>query len=77
MIIVYNNRAMEIRFAHNLAVLRESWGLRQVDLALKLGTTQRRISYWESGKIEPDLESLWRIADFFQISVDELIGRSD
>ena len=34
-----------------------------------------KISYWKSGKIEPDLESLWRLADFFDVTIDELVGR--
>lgn len=51
--------------------------MRQIDLAKILNTTQRKISYWESGTIEPDLESLWKLADYFKISIDELIGRDD
>ena len=49
--------------------------LKQIDLANILSTTQRKVSYWESGKIEPDLESLWLIADYFNITIDELVGR--
>lgn len=49
----------------------------QSDLAERLRTTQRKVSYWESGKVEPDLENLWRIADLFDITTDELIGRRD
>ena len=49
----------------------------QLDVAKTIGTTQRKISHWESGKIEPDIESLCKIADLFSVSVDYLIGRSD
>lgn len=66
---------MNSLFSKNLKQLRLEKGLKQRDLALKLLTTQRKISYWESGKIEPDISSLWQIADYFGISVDELIGR--
>lgn len=68
---------MEILFAANVRTLREEANLTQKELADRLGTTQRKVSYWESGKIEPDLASLWRLADLFCVSVDELIGRSD
>lgn len=66
---------MNIVFAKNLKELREERGLRQQDLATALSTTQRKISYWESGKIEPDLVSLWQLADFFDTTIDFLIGR--
>ena len=62
-------------FASNLKQLRVLAGLKQIDLAKILNTTQRKVSYWESGKIEPDLDSLWSIADYFNISIDELLGR--
>lgn len=67
---------MKITFAENLKMLRENSKLTQQQLADALHTTQRKISYWESGKIEPDLENLWKICDYFDISIDELIGRS-
>lgn len=67
---------MKILFSTNLRILRESADLTQQQLADKLQTTQRKISYWESGKIQPDLESLWAIADLFDITTDELIGRT-
>ena len=68
---------MDIRFSENLRSLREEAGLTQQDFADRLQTTQRKVSYWESGKVEPDLENLWRLADFFDTSVDDLIGRCD
>ena len=68
---------MQIRFSTHLKTLREDAGLTQAQLAEKLHTTQRKISYWESGKIEPDLEALWSIADFFELSIDELLGRTN
>ncbi len=67
---------MKITFAENLKMLRENSKLTQQQLADALHTTQRKVSYWESGKIEPDLENLWKICDYFDISIDELIGRS-
>ncbi|MBQ7339374.1 MAG: helix-turn-helix transcriptional regulator [Clostridia bacterium] len=62
-------------FSENLRRLRIEKKLKQEELAKSLCTTQRKVSYWESGKIEPDINSLWAIADFFEISIDELVGR--
>lgn len=69
------NFCMNILFSSNIRALRENSRLTQQQLADKLSVTQRKISYWESGKIEPDLESLWRLADFFDVTIDELVGR--
>ena len=69
------NFSMNILFSSNIRALRENSRLTQQQLADKLSVTQRKISYWESGKIEPDLESLWRLADFFDVTIDELVGR--
>lgn len=66
---------MKITFALNVRVMRENSRLTQQQLADKLSVTQRKVSYWESGKIEPDLESLWKLADFFDVTIDELVGR--
>lgn len=66
---------MKNDFASNVKNLRLQKGLLQKELAAQLKTTQRRVSYWEKGIIEPDLETLLDIADFFQITVDELIRK--
>ncbi len=66
---------MKNKFYLNIKNLRLQKGWKQIDLAKILSTTQRKISYWESGKIEPDLDMLWQIADLFEVSIDELIGR--
>lgn len=71
-----NQRFAKIEFGKVLRNLRETENLKQSELAKKLGVTQRKVSYWETEKIEPSLADLWKIADFFNISVDELIGRS-
>lgn len=64
---------MRINFSENLKSLRLQHNLMQKDLADKMGTTQRRVSYLESGKIEPDLRALLVLSDIFEISIDDLI----
>ena len=66
---------MKNKFSFNIKNFRLQKGLKQQELAQKLSITQRKVSYWENGKVEPDLDMLWEIADFFEISIDELIGR--
>ncbi len=58
-----------------LRELREERNLVQKELAEMLNKTRACISSWETGKTEPDLDSLVRIADILQVSTDELLDR--
>jgi transcriptional regulator with XRE-family HTH domain len=60
-----------------LKKLRETKGLNQQGLAMKLGLSQSTISFYETGERKPDLEALIQLADFFGVSIDYLIGRSN
>ena len=55
--------------------LREDRDLRQSDLAEAVGIDQRTISNYETGKSNPDSDALIRLADFFGVSIDYLVGR--
>lgn len=55
--------------------LREECMLTQNELAEKLGNAQKNISNWETGKSEPDLETVTKLADLFDVKLDELFGR--
>lgn len=55
--------------------LRQSKKLRQSDLATKLKVSQATLSNWESGRYEPDFDTLRMMSDYFQVSVDYLLGR--
>jgi len=59
---------------NNLKKFREAMGLRQQDVALKVGLTRAAYSHYEKGIREPKLEVLIRIADLFHTSIDELLG---
>ncbi|MDE6104075.1 MAG: helix-turn-helix transcriptional regulator, partial [Clostridia bacterium] len=52
-------------------------GLSQAELAKALNLTQRKISYLETGQFEPDLKILWDISNYFEVSCDYLIGKSE
>lgn len=68
---------MNILFSDRLKNLRVESNLTQSQLAKIFNTTQRRISYFEIGKVEPDLETLCSIAKFFNVSTDYLLGLTD
>lgn len=68
---------MELKFAQRLKSLRKEKGLKQSELAQALNVTQRKISYWETAQLEPDLLSLWKISNYFGVSCDYLIGKSE
>ena len=55
--------------------LREDRDLRQSDLAAATGIDQRTNSNYETGKSNPDSDALIRLADFFNVSIDYLVGR--
>ena len=55
--------------------LMEAHGLTQYALAKRLGISQSTLCNWLNGKKEPSIESLWRLADYFDVTVDYLIGR--
>jgi len=57
--------------------LREGRGLQQKDLAIDLGVTQPTISGWESGIKVPSANNTQRLADYFEVSIDYLLGRTD
>lgn len=59
----------------NLKSLRKSKGIRQQTIADYLGISRPTYSRYESGEREPDQNTLTRLADYFGVSVDYLIGR--
>ena len=68
---------MKINFNEKLKQLRIDANLTQKQFADILNTTQRRISYFEMGKVEPDLETLCSIAKYFDVTTDYLLGLTD
>ena len=66
-----------IDFSSRLRELRASKSQRQKDLADVIGVAQTTIANYEQGARFPDEKILHRIADFFDVSLDYLLGRSD
>ena len=61
----------------NLKSLRKEYGISQQRLAEALGISQPSINKYENHNIEPEIELLIRMADYFNTSVDYLIGHTD
>ena len=57
--------------------LRTSSGLTQAEMAEKLGISRSTIGMYETGAREPDFETLEKIADFFNVDTDYLLGRTN
>lgn len=60
-------------FSKNLITLRKSKGLTQLALAEKLNYSDKAVSKWEVGSVLPDIETMVSIAEFFGVSVNDLI----
>lgn len=58
----------------NIKQLRIARNLSQVDLAKVLGVTKQSISNWENNNIQPSIDMLIRLAKFFSVSTDYLLG---
>lgn len=61
------------RFGWNLRVARQRAGLRQQDLADRLGIFQSGISFWECGKVLPKITSVARLAEALGIEPSDLL----
>lgn len=60
-----------------LKEIRKSRGISQLKMAMDLNTNQNTISRYETGEREPGIVELIKIADYFNISVDYLLERTD
>ena len=60
----------------NLKVLRKKHNVSQQKLALAVNTSQQSINNYENNDIEPSIEMLKRIAIYFNVSIDYLVGRT-
>lgn len=58
----------------NIQKIRKEKGLTQLEVANSIGFGQHAVSTWENGRREPDISTLIKLADFFECSVDDLVG---
>ena len=62
---------------HRIKELREDRDLRQADVAAATGIDQRTISNYETGKTNPDSYAIIKLAEFFGVTCDYLLGVND
>ncbi|NBK18451.1 helix-turn-helix transcriptional regulator [Anaerotruncus sp. 1XD42-93] len=60
-----------------LIQLKNERGLLQKDIARDVGLALRTYQYYETGQRKPDSDTLIALADYFDVSLDYLVGRSD
>ena len=68
---------MRNTFSEQLIALRVENNLSRAQLAVELNVSVRLISYWENSQRECDFDMLIKIADYFDVTVDYLLGRTD
>ena len=68
---------MENKFSLRLKELRQERGIGQIELAKKLEVSKGIISLWENGQREPNMYSLIKLAKFFNVTIDYLVGLED
>ena len=59
---------------NRIRILREDADLQQVDTAAAVGIGQRTLSNYETGKTNPDGFAILKLANFFHVSTDYLLG---
>ena len=64
-------------FGERLRILRRGRSLSQQALADAVGVSKSSIAMYEQGRREPDFEMQEALADFFNVDIDYLVGRSD
>ena len=61
------------KVSKNIKKLRNEKNLTQEDIAKKLFVTRQTVSSWESGRTQPDIETLVKLSEIFSVSTEELI----
>ena len=65
------------KFAERLRELKKEFGLSNMKLAKAIGVTDTTVCRWENGKCDIKSNELFRVAKFFNVSSDYLIGLED
>lgn len=68
MVILLNEKIRQLRIAR---------GVNQVEFAIALGVSKQCVSNWENDNVMPSVEMLCKIADYFLVSTDYLLGREN
>ena len=66
-----------MEFKEILKGLRKAKNISQGVLAEKLNISLKTVSHWETGYTEPSVSQLIQLAEYFDVSLDELLGRAN
>lgn len=66
-----------VTFSTRLRELRNERGVSQQELGKLVNMSKMAVSHWESGHSEPSISQLILLSDFFEVTVDYLIGKTD
>ena len=66
-----------MEFQEKLYTLRKQQGLSQEELANIVGVSRQAVQKWEAGTARPDLDNLMALAQFFGVTLDELVGLTE
>lgn len=66
-----------MNFKERLVLLRKELNLTQEEFAEKIGYTRTAVSAWEIGRNEPSNSDVIKIAEFFNVTTDYLLGKTD
>ena len=64
-------------FAEHLLELRKEKNISQATLAKNIGVSYAVVCYWETDRSEPTAPNIVKLAEFFNVSCDYLLGKSD
>lgn len=64
-------------FSERLRMLRKSKNISQIELGKHIGVTKQSISNWENDNIQPSIEMLLKLAEYFSVSTDYILGLND
>lgn len=68
---------MELKFSERLSELMEERNLSSLKLSKYIDVDNRTISRWRNGEMNPTIEKLNMLCDFFGVTADYLLGRED
>lgn len=67
---------IERKIAKNLIELRKGRNLKQSELSAEIGYSDKTISRWENGSSVPDISTLVKLAEFYNVSLEDLINEN-
>ena len=68
---------MILTLNENIKRLRLARGLNQVEFAQAMGVSKQCVSNWENDNVMPSIEMLVKIADYFNVTTDYVLGRNE